>query len=97
MPLADVYWIEASGNYSRVHVKKRAHLVTKTLAALVRGGLDPDVFVRVHRSVIVNRRRISTIESLRRGDANLVLCDGTNVPCSRRYREELRRRIPCFV
>jgi two-component system LytT family response regulator len=93
IPLAEVDWIEADGHYSRVYVQKRARLMTKTLATLEKDVLDPDIFVRVHRSAIVNTKRISTVETDTHGDANLILYDGTKVPCSRRYREELGRKI----
>jgi two-component system LytT family response regulator len=93
IPLADVDWIESDGNYSRVFVQKRPRLITKTLATLEKDVLDPEVFVRVHRSAIVNTKKISTVEPHLHGDAYLVLYDGTKVPCSRRYREELGRKI----
>ena len=92
-PLADVDWIEADGNYVKVWVNKRARLMTKTLVTLEREVLDPEVFVRVHRSAIVNASRIASVEASHHGDMTLLLRDGTHVPCSRRYRERLERRI----
>jgi two-component system, LytTR family, response regulator len=92
-PLADVDWIEADGNYAKVYVNKRARLLTKTLATLEKEVLDPEVFVRVHRSAIVNTSRIASVEPNHHGDLTLVLKDGTHVPCSRRYREQLERKI----
>ncbi|HEY8176049.1 MAG TPA: LytTR family DNA-binding domain-containing protein [Gemmatimonadaceae bacterium] len=93
IPLADVDWIEAHGNYSRVYVGKRPRLLTKTLATLEKEVLDPDVFVRVHRSAIVNTKKITSVEPDPHGDAKLILHDGTSIPCSRRYRDELGRKI----
>ena len=93
IPLADVDWIEADGNYCRVYVQKRARLLTKSLSSLEKDVLDPDVFVRVHRSAIVNTKKIVSVEPELHGDAKLVLYDGTNVSCSRRYRDELARKI----
>jgi two-component system, LytTR family, response regulator len=92
-PLADVDWIEADGNYVKVWVNKRARLMTKTLMTLEREVLDPEIFVRVHRSAIVNTSRIASVEASHHGDMTLVLRDGSHVPCSRRYRERLERRI----
>ena len=92
-PLVDVDWIEADGNYAKVYVNKRARLLTKTLATLEKEVLDPEVFVRVHRSAIVNVSRIASAEPNHQGDLTLVLKDGTQVPCSRRYREQLKRKI----
>lgn len=92
-PVADVDWIEADGNYAKVWVNKRARLMTKTLMTLERDVLDPEIFVRVHRSAIVNTSRIASLETSHHGDMTLVLRDGSHVPCSRRYRERLERRI----
>ena len=52
--VADIDWIEADGNYAKVYIDRRARLLTKTLAILERDVLDPSIFVRVHRSAIVN-------------------------------------------
>jgi two-component system LytT family response regulator len=90
---ADIDWIEADGNYSKLHVGKRSRLLTKTLAALEKEVLDPDVFVRVHRSSIVNTTKISTVEPLFHGELTLVLQDGTRVPCSRRFRRKLEAKV----
>ncbi|MBA3891080.1 MAG: response regulator transcription factor [Gemmatimonadaceae bacterium] len=87
--VADVDWIEADGNYSRVYVQKRPRILTRTLATLEREVLDPAVFVRVHRSAIVNGTKIVAVEAHGHGDLTLVLHDGTHVHCSRRYRARL--------
>jgi two-component system LytT family response regulator len=92
-PLADVDWIEADGNYVKVWVNKRARVMTKTLVTLEREVLDSEVFVRVHRSAIVNTSRIASVEASHHGDMTLVLRDGTHVPCSRRYRDRLEQKI----
>jgi DNA-binding LytR/AlgR family response regulator len=57
---------------------------------LVQDRLEPQRFVRVHRSYIVNLEHLARIEPLESGDAKLQLKDGTLVPCSRRYRSALR-------
>jgi two-component system LytT family response regulator len=89
----DVDWIEADGNYARLHVHKRPRLITKSLATLERDVLDPARFVRVHRSAIVNVAKIAAVEPLFHGDVSLVLHDGTKVDCSRRFRERLEERL----
>ncbi len=91
--VADVDWIEADGNYSRVYVQKRPRLVSKSLATLEREVLDPSRFVRVHRSTIVNLSRVAVVDPGDHGDVDLVLHDGTRVACSRRYRERLEQRL----
>ena len=91
--IADVDWIEADGNYSRLHVNKRPRLLTKSLATLEKDILDPDVFIRVHRSAIVNAKRITAVEPKAHGDLRLVLQDGTQVDCSRRFRKRLEDKL----
>ena len=91
--VADIDWIEADGNYARVYVQKRPRLVTKSLAVLEKDVLDPAVFVRVHRSSIVNAKRIATLAPESHGDMTLTLLDGTRVQCSRRYRKRLEDRL----
>lgn len=82
-------WAQASGNYVNLHVAGRVYPLRTTMAALV-DKLDPEHFVRVHRSHIVNLSRIASIEPLDTGDARIHLNDGTSVACSRRYRDALR-------
>jgi two-component system LytT family response regulator len=91
--VADVDWIEADGNYARLYVRGRARVLTRTLAALESELLDPSVFIRVHRSAIVNASKIASIEPLFHGELSLVLHDGTRVPCSRRHRKRLEERL----
>ena len=89
---ADVDWIEAADYYATLHVGERAHLVRETLAGLAR-RLDPERFLRVHRSAIVNLDRVREIHPLFRGDAELVLAGGTRVRLSRTHRAEFKRRF----
>lgn len=91
--VVDVDWIEADGNYAQVYVQRRPRVVSKSLAVLEREVLDPDRFVRVHRSTIVNVSRVHTVEPGLHGDVDLVLHDGTRVACSRRYRDRLEERL----
>lgn len=91
--VADIDWIEADGNYAKVYIQKRPRMLSKSLATLEKDLLDPSVFVRVHRSSIVNTRRIATVEPDAHGDCTLVLADGTRVQCSRRYRKQLDAKL----
>ncbi len=87
----DIEWLEAEGNYVNLHVKGRLYPLRSTMAA-IEPRLDPARFLRVHRSYIINLDHLAEIEPLDTGDARLKLRDGTAVPCSRRYRSELRVR-----
>ena len=86
----DIEWLEASENYVNLHVRGRVYPLRSTMTA-IQERLDSQRFVRVHRSHIVNVDFLEQIEPLDTGDARLRLKDGSVVPCSRRYREGLRR------
>ncbi len=85
----DIEYLQASGNYVNLHVKGRAYPLRSTMAAL-EPRLDPARFARVHRSWMVNLDQIAEIEPLDTGDARVRLRDGTEVPCSRKYRAALK-------
>ncbi len=89
----DIEWLEAAENYVNLHVRGRVYPLRSTMTA-IQERLDPQRFVRVHRSHIVNLEYLEQIEPLDTGDARLKLKDGSVVPCSRRYREALRRTRP---
>jgi len=92
--VADIDWVEADGSYAKVHVAgQRPRVLTRTLARLEREVLDPGVFLRVHRSVIVNRRKIVGAEARENGRLTLVMHGGARVPCSRRNRHVLEERL----
>jgi len=90
--LAAVDWMEAADNYIRLHVRSREYLLRDTLAAL-EARLDPERFVRIHRSVIVAVDRIATLTPASHGDAEVVLRDGTRLGASRTWRDRLRRVV----
>ncbi|HEV7557232.1 MAG TPA: LytTR family DNA-binding domain-containing protein [Kofleriaceae bacterium] len=80
-------WIESADNYVELHIGSERHLVRTTLTELA-NRLDPTAFVRVHRTAIVNLRRIREVHA-----ASLVLVGGESVPLSRRYRTAVESRI----
>ena len=84
----DVSWIDVADNYLRLHVNGRPHLVRGTMKDAER-DLDPSVFVRIHRSVMVNMQRIVAIDT---GPAGYVvrLADGTRLRTSRQYAANVR-------
>ncbi|HEX8272171.1 MAG TPA: LytTR family DNA-binding domain-containing protein [Longimicrobiaceae bacterium] len=89
----DIDYIEADGNYARLHVQKTPRLLNKTLTELENKLLDPSRFVRIHRSTIVNLSRIVSMEPLFHGELSVVLRDGTRLVCSRRYRQNLQEHV----
>jgi two-component system, LytTR family, response regulator len=88
----DVDWIEATGDYARLHVAGRRHLLRQTMSSLER-ALDPLLFTRIHRSTIVNASRIGELRFRSARDWTVVLRDGTQLRLSRRYRPLLERRL----
>jgi hypothetical protein len=85
----DIEWLEAAENYVNLHVRGRVYPLRSTMAAIIE-RLDPELFVRVHRSFILNRSFLDKIEPLESGDARLLLKNGHRIPCSRRHRESLK-------
>jgi len=81
----DIDWIEAAGNYLRLHVGRDRHLLRETMAGIEQ-QLDPKTFVRIHRSTIVNLERITTFEPALHGDYNVALKDGRTLTLTRTYR-----------
>lgn len=87
----DIEWLQAQGNYVGIHVSGHDYLLRSTLADFL-GQLDPARFAQVHRSFAVNLDRVAQIEALDSGDARLHMKDGSQVACSRRYRNALGGR-----
>jgi two-component system LytT family response regulator len=88
VPVAEIRWIEAEGNYARVHAGETSHVVRTTLAGLA-SKLDPKRFLRIHRSTIVNVRYVRELRPWFRGDYVVVMRDGTELTLSRTYRSHV--------
>jgi two-component system LytT family response regulator len=84
----EIDWIEAEDYYVKLHVKGRGHLLRETMND-IEARLDPEVFVRIHRSSIVNLERVRELRQLFGGDYTVVLHDGTQLKLSRARRERL--------
>lgn len=89
VPVQAVDWIEASQNYVCLHVGDTRHLVHVSMNN-IEAALDPDGFVRVHRSHIVNITRIRQVWSLARGQHVIELTSGARVPSGRTYGDRVR-------
>ena len=83
-------WIQAEGDYSRVHVGEKSYLVSRSLTDL-EGRLDSERFVRIHRSAIVNTDRIREVRPEGSSRHSVVLADGTRLVLSRGRADHLRR------
>jgi two-component system LytT family response regulator len=85
-------WVEAEGNYVRLHVGTQSYLVRETMSAL-EARLDPRRFARVHRSTIVNLDQVRELRPWFAGDYLIALKDGTELRLSRGYRARLEERL----
>ena len=90
--VADIDWIEASGNYVNLHVGRRVYPLRETMTGIT-DRLQPQGFQRVHRSAIVNLDRVTEIVPFDSGDGEARLSSEALVPVSRRYKKELRERL----
>ena len=88
IPLDEVDWIEAADYYARVHTGKKTQLVRYTMNDLEK-QLDPQQFLRVHRSAIVNVARVKEIRIAHQNHHAIVLSGGTTVPLSRSKKDLL--------
>jgi two-component system LytT family response regulator len=88
----EIDWIEAAGNYVKLHVGGDAHLFRETMNAL-EAQLDPDIFFRIHRSHIVNIERVKELQPWFNGEYVVFLKNGTRLTLSRGYREKLQEKI----
>jgi two-component system, LytTR family, response regulator len=88
----DIEWIEAAGNYVKLHVGTESHLFRETMNA-IEAKLDPDLFFRIHRSHIVNIERVRELQPWFNGEYVVFLRSGTRLTLSRGYREKLQERI----
>lgn len=83
-----VDWIDAARNYVRLNVSGKRYRLRESIGRLER-RLDPEHFLRIHRSTIVNLDRIREIRSLRHGEYLLILRCGQRLTLSRGYRSHL--------
>jgi hypothetical protein len=86
VPVAAIEWIEAEGDYVRLHAGASGGLLRATLSGLEQ-TLDPDRFARVHRSVICRRDLIAALLRKPSGALAVRLEGGAEVPVGRRYRD----------
>ena len=89
---SEIEWIEAAGNYVKLHVGAESHLFRETMNA-VEEKLDPDLFYRIHRSHIVNIERVRELQPSFNGEYLVCLKSGARLTLSRGYREKLQERI----
>jgi two-component system LytT family response regulator len=92
LDVKEIDWIEAAANYVKLNVGKDSYLLREGIGSISE-RLDPDRFVRIHRSVIVNVRKIKELQPCESGEYIAVLRNGKELSCSRGYRTQLQRLI----
>jgi two-component system, LytTR family, response regulator len=88
----EIDYITAEDYYVKLHVGRKGHLLRETMNEMEL-RLDPEKFVRVHRSSIVNLERVRELQQFFNGDYIVVLNDGTQLKLSRTRREHLERLL----
>lgn len=90
--IPDIDWVEAADYYVCLHVGPKSHLLRRSMAELER-DLDPHLFCRIHRSTIVNLRRVRALQIDSAGEYEVMLADGQKLRLSRRFRKDLQSRM----
>ena len=90
LPRSSVRWVEAQGDYARLHTADASHLVRVSLATLADRWADAG-FVRIHRSYLVQIRLIAELRLT--GSGYVVAVDGVELPVSRRHTRELKDKL----
>jgi two-component system LytT family response regulator len=88
LPVSDIRWISAEENYVRICTQNETHLLRETMSRLEE-KLDPDMFLRVHRSSIVNLQHVKEVRTEADGEYAVVLVNGEKLTMSRGYRSRI--------
>jgi two-component system, LytTR family, response regulator len=91
LPVVDIHRIEADGMYTRIVTARDVHVAVVPLAALL-PRLPTSLFLRVHRSHIVNLQAVTGFTVLPSGRLQVEMLQGPAIPCSREYAREIRQR-----
>jgi two-component system LytT family response regulator len=87
--VADIDWIEAAENYVQLHTSHGNHLLHVAMSTLEK-SLDPGIFLRIHRSVIVNVTRIRELQPVMHGEYAITLASGARLQSGRNYSDRLK-------
>jgi DNA-binding LytR/AlgR family response regulator len=88
LPVCDIRWIGAEENYVRLCMERETHLLRETMMRIEQ-KLDPNMFLRVHRSAMVNLQFVKEVRTEAQGDFVVHLVSGQRVPMSRSYHSRL--------
>jgi two-component system LytT family response regulator len=88
----EIDWIESAGDYAYIHIDFKKHLIKETMIALEQ-KLDPNKFIRIHRSTIVNIDKVRSLKQNKHGDSDIFLKNGEKLRMSRNYRGSFQNSI----
>jgi len=88
----EIDWIEAAGNYIRLYIGKDSHLLRETMNN-IQTKLDPEKFLRIHRSTILKIDRIKELQPWYHGEYFVTLENGKQLTSSRSYRHQLSKLL----
>lgn len=88
----EIDWVETIGNYVRLHVGRDSHLMRETMSGMEL-KLDPQKFMRIHRSTIVNLDRVKEFQPWAKGEYVVIMRDGARLNLSRSYRARLHKLL----
>ncbi len=89
VPVRDIDWIDAAGDYMCIHVSGETHIMRTTMKELEE-KLDSSIFQRIHRSTIVNLQRVEKVSSHINGEYHLILGCGSSLKMSRSYKDKVK-------
>lgn len=92
LPIKDIRWIDAAGDYMCVHTHDETHVVRITMKKL-ESQLDPKIFSRIHKSTLVNINCIKSIKPLRNSESILELGDDVQLKVSRNFSSDITKIV----
>lgn len=92
VPVTDIRWIDAAGDYMCVHTDKETHIIRITMKKLA-NQLDERVFKRIHKSTLVNVNYIQSIRALRNSESVLTLAEDVKLKVSRNFSDAIQALV----
>jgi two-component system, LytTR family, response regulator len=92
LPVSEIRWIAAEENYVRLRTATESHLLRETMSHLTE-KLDPEMFLRVHRSFIVNLQYVKEVRTGKEGESAVFMADGQRIGVSRGYRSRIQELL----
>ena len=90
--ISEILWIGAEENYVRINTGRESHLLRETISSLEQ-KLDPEMFLRIHRSFMVNLRFVKEVRARSRGESVVILANGQKIAMSRGCYSRLRANL----